>query len=337
MRRVPGAHDVDDAGGGVDLGFEHHRLLLLERDLDVDRRVRDRVLPLPARRRSRPVLRARPHARAVRDDELGPARGRARGGRDARLPASQGRLVGGAPGARGRGQGVPDAAGRPVRRRPLPREGARSGDPARVGRRRDVGRGEPARSRSLRALGLVGVLPLQRGPPRRLGQPVVPACERTTGPDLHEHAAGQPGVPGAVRRVGRGRVGRQGEARPRVPAMDARVPDPGAVPADEQGLLAAVQPVAAPMVRARLPPAGVVRGVRARGRGGVRHALLVVRPVPRSGRRGRRVAGGRVRARGGGARADPGGVRDRVDPRSARGPGARARDEDRPATAAVLT
>ncbi len=77
---------------------------------------------------------------------------------------------------------------------------------------------------------------------------------------------------------------------PGLPEVDARVPDPGAVPADEQGLLAAVQPVAAPVVRARVPQARMVRRVRARGRGGVRHALLVVRPLPRHRRRVRGVA-----------------------------------------------
>ncbi len=143
MRRVPGAHDVGDAVRGLDLGLEHHRLLLLERDHAVDRGVRDRAVPLPARRRSRPVLRARPHACAVRDDELGSARGRVRDGRHLCLPASQGRLVGGAPGARGRGQGLPAVARHPVRGRPLPREGTRQGDPPRVGRRRRMGRGEP--------------------------------------------------------------------------------------------------------------------------------------------------------------------------------------------------
>ena len=143
MRRVPRAHDVGDAVRGLDLGPEHHRLLLLERDHAVDRGVRHRAVPLPARRRSRPVLRARPHACALRDDELGSARGRVRDGRHLGLPASQGRLVGGAPGARGRGQGLPAVARHPVRSRPLPREGTRQGIRLAWAADRRVGRGEP--------------------------------------------------------------------------------------------------------------------------------------------------------------------------------------------------
>ena len=61
------------------------------------------------------------HARAVRDDELGPACGRARHSRDAGIPATKGRLVGGAPRARSGGQDLPDVPRGPVRRRPLPR------------------------------------------------------------------------------------------------------------------------------------------------------------------------------------------------------------------------
>ena len=71
--------------------------------------------------------------------------------------------------------------------------------------------------------------------------------------------------------------------RTRVPSMDTRFPDPGAVPADQQGLLAAIQPVAAPMVRARVPSAGVVRALfELADLAGVRHALLVARLPPAS-------------------------------------------------------
>ena len=309
-------------------------LLLHERDHALDRRVRHRVLPVPARRRSGPVLRARPHARALRDDELGPARGRARHGRHARRTCVAGTAGRGCSWGLGAAAKVfpmllvvPFVAGRFRGRR------ARSWVPARVDRRRDLGGGEPA-LRAPGAEGLVGVLPLQHGPPRRLGQPVV-----------RRRANAPPARPARTRGWSTWRPwGCSSRWVAVVWVIKARR-DPGSRDGrsgfpilvlfllTEQGLLAAVQPVAAPVVRARLPAAGVVRGVRARGRGGVRHALLVVRPVPRPGRRGRRVAGGRVRARGGGARADPGGVRDRVDPRSARGSGARPR-RGSPATAA---
>ena len=183
---------------------------------------------------------------------------------------------------------------------------------------RRVGRGEPP-VRARRAPRMVGVLPVQRRPPGRLGQPLVPGVPTHHGPDVREHAAGERGVHRVVRRVGRRRLGAQSETRAGLPEMDARLPDPGDLPPDEQGLLATVQPVAAPLVRARVPPARVVRRVRDRGRGGVRHALLVVRPLHRHRRRVRGATGRRLRARGRGPRADPHRVRDRMDPGSARG------------------
>src|SRR6266542_6206982 len=96
--------------------------------------------------------------------------------------------------------------------------------------------------------------------------------------------------------------------------MDTRVPDPRGVLAHEQGVLTAVQPVAAPVVRARAPEPAAVYRVRDDRR----------RRVPdrvRMDRGGRRLTGRAdghpdvgVRARDPRAGRDPGDLRDRVDP-----------------------
>ena len=79
----------------------------------------------------------------------------------------------------------------------------------------------------------------------------------------------------------RDRVVREGAQRPGVPAVDAGLPDAGAVPAHEQGLLAAVRAVAAAVVRAGLA-AVLARSWPSRSPTcGVRDPVLVLRRARR--------------------------------------------------------
>src|SRR4030042_5118214 len=90
--------------------------------------------------------------------------------------------------------------------------------------------------------------------------------------------------------------------------MDARPADPGAVPADEQGLLAAVRAVAAALVRTRAALAGRVRRLLTRRHRGVRDPLLGVRSVPAARRLADRCVPGRGARPCRGARVVPGRV-----------------------------
>ena len=113
---------------------------------------------------------------------------------------------------------------------------------------------------------------------------------------------------------------------PGFPRWTLGLSDPGDLPPDQQGLLAAVQPVAAPLVRARVPPTRMVRRVRGRGRSGVRDALLVVRPLHRHRRRVRGATRRRLRARDRDPRAHPHLVCDRMDQEPFNPPDARRAD-----------
>ena len=155
--------------------------------------------------------------------------------------------------------------------------------------------------------GLVGVLPLQRDPPRRLGQPVVrrrasaPPGQTCTNTRLVNLASLGLFVGWVV-----GRLGRQGEARPGFPRWTLGFPI--------LVLFLLTNKVYSPQFSLWLLPWFALAFPRlgwfvAFELADV--AVFVTRfswfgRYTRSGRRGRGVAGGRVRARGGGARADPG-------------------------------
>ncbi len=89
---------------------------------------------------------------------------------------------------------------------------------------------------------------------------------------------------------------------PGLQPMDAGVPHAGALPALQQGLLAAVRPVAPAVLRARVGRPAAVRGVRGRRHRRVHHAVLVLRTALRF----RRPAVRRVRDRDRRADAGPG-------------------------------
>ena len=88
-------------------------------------------------------------------------------------------------------------------------------------------------------------------------------------------------------------------ARAGLPAVDPRVPDPHRLLAVEQGVLAAVRAMAAPLVRAHAAEPAAVPGVLGLGRRRVPDAVLLVRAI----RRLRRAPDRRVRARRGGTGA----------------------------------
>src|SRR3990170_7008010 len=278
VRRVPGPVDVRDAC--CRLGLRRRaRVLRGERRVPRARGVRDSALPVPARGSARVVLRARADARDLRLHELGPDRGRVRDGRHPRVRPAPRRRVRRAARSRRRREAVPSPARDPVRGRAVPGARSRRGHPPRVGRDRGVARGERA-LRARRADVVVAVLRVQRGATRRLGQPVVhrvPSGDRRA--LLRADRADQRWLAHALPRIERTRVVGEAAARAGLRTLDARAADPRAVPAHEQGLLAAVRAVAIAVVRARAPLARHVRRVLARRHGGVRDPLLVVRRV----------------------------------------------------------
>ncbi len=252
----------------------------------------------------------------LRVHELGRAAGRAPAGRRRPPPPRPGRPGrGGSRSRRGR-QALPRGPG-PVDRR----RAAGAGPPAgragpRPGRRRRVAGGERPRPR--RRPRRVGPVPAaQPRPAGRLGQPLV--RRRTTSGGRPRRRRPQPRLGDALPRR---RDGDRGAGGPAVPAgglVEARAAAPVLVPADEQGLLAAVQPLAAPAHGPGPPEGGAVRRLRRRGPDGVRRPL----PVPRRADRTRaRARVRRLRLRGARARGGPS-VGDRRLPERRR-PGRRA-------------
>src|SRR5438552_18062357 len=120
---------------------------------------------------------------------------------------------------------------------------------------------------------------------------------------MHLHGDDQRVVPDPVRHSCRRPPLPREPPRPRLPAMDALVPAARVLPDLQRGVLAAVQPLAAPVVRSRRSALDVVRGVRGRGRRGVRDPLPMLLPGLRGGRfldsRGTVVRGRGAPARGG--------------------------------------
>ncbi|CAA9341365.1 MAG: hypothetical protein AVDCRST_MAG16-1840, partial [uncultured Frankineae bacterium] len=260
-----------------------------------------------------------PGAGAVRAAQLGPARRRGRHRGTVVLAARPRRPGGGAVRARGLPQdlsrAVPAAAGGRAPRAPGPRRGAAAAG----GRGADRARRQPA----VRPAGPAGVgrdLRLPVGPGGRQQQQQHLVLDLP--PPEHRRAQPAGARPGRARR-GRRRGVRRG-ARPaggRLPAGAGLRRRSDRLPAGQQGRLAAVHAVAAPLLRPAAGPLGLVGGLPGRRRPGVRRRLpLARRPAVRRRPHAARAGAGRgrvveVRAAGPALPAAPAGGRRRASAR----------------------
>ena len=225
LRRVPRAHDVRDADHRVDLRRSNRELLLHQRAGTHRLRRGHGRGPLAPRGATSAVVRPRSDPADLRHDQLGPRGRRARdpGVGDVRLATR--RMDGGAPRARGGCQVLPRAPRYPAV--PPRHPGSRAGSlgPRAVVDGRHVGHREPP-VRRCRAGRVVRVLPLQLRSRGRLRQPLVHRVP-ARGCRVPVHGDDQRVVPDPVHRGGRVPALAQEPPRPRLPAVDARVPAAG--------------------------------------------------------------------------------------------------------------
>ena len=257
LRRVPGGVDVRDARGRLARRQRRRRLrrlLLGQRPDPVGLCPGNGLVPRNARR-AHDLVRRRPDVARLRSDELGPRVRGARRPRDAAVPPGQPRQDRRRARARRRREGLPRPAAPPLR----PRRPPRPVDPpdrpdGDVVRDHLVARQPAVHAR--RARPVVHHVPVQCDAAAGARLPVAGRDVRSLD---REHPRRQPPVvrdPAGGDPVDLAHQGTQGAG---VPALDARLPVPRDVPADEQDLVAAVRPVAAALVRADGDEDGPVR------------------------------------------------------------------------------